>query len=224
MITQSELCVHGTHCKVNFCIKASYELVGLSSLQRLSHSFLPSSTISMSFNFSLPPIGSQSRSHAIPFDSSLLPTGSKRPASPSLLSSPSTPSFQRARSPDSSSRQPQIDPYSLADESLSAPFVDALANQFSFGDKEQDLRENLHGFAKVCQWFDFSYIYFLDETLLLKLQVGRGLSKPDLATRTYLLGGIFCLLKEHRMIMASHMSTLNSFSLICKFVLTPPFR
>lgn len=63
--------------------------------------------------------------------------------------------------------------------------MDALANQFGFGDMEQDLRKNLHGFAKL----------------------GRGLSKPNLATRTYLLGGIFCVLKEQRMIAASHLST-----------------
>lgn len=38
-------------------------------------------------------------------------------------------------------------------------------------------------------------------------QLGHGLSKPDLATRTYLLGGIFCLLKEQRTIATSHRST-----------------
>jgi len=83
------------------------------------------------------------------FDFSIPPTGSQPASSPS---SPS--SLQRSRSPDSSSRQPQIDPDLLADE-LSALFVDALANQFGFGDTEQDLRKNLHGFAKVHQEFNF---------------------------------------------------------------------
>jgi hypothetical protein len=80
--------------------------------------------------------------------------------------------------------------------------VDALANQFSFGDMEQDLRKSLHGFARVCQFFSYAYS---DETVAL--QLGRGLSKPDLATRTYLLGGVFCVLKEQRVIAASHLST-----------------
>ncbi|KAG2120940.1 uncharacterized protein F5147DRAFT_647319 [Suillus discolor] len=61
--------------------------------------------------------------------------------------------------------QPQIDPNLFTNE-LSALFVDALANQFGLSDAEQDLRKNLHGFAKL----------------------GHGLSKYDLATRTYLLG------------------------------------
>ncbi|KAG1852899.1 hypothetical protein C8R48DRAFT_611479 [Suillus tomentosus] len=39
------------------------------------------------------------------------------------------------------------------------------------------------------------------------LQLGHGLSKSDLATRTYLLRSIFCILKEQRIIAASHQST-----------------
>lgn len=37
---------------------------------------------------------------------------------------------------------------------VQARFIDALANQFGFGDHEQDLRKNLHGFAKVRQFVD----------------------------------------------------------------------
>lgn len=44
--------------------------------------------------------------------------------------------------------QPGIDPLLQAEE-MPARFIDALANQFGFGDGEQDLRQNLHGFAKV---------------------------------------------------------------------------
>ncbi|KAG1793396.1 hypothetical protein EV424DRAFT_1452376 [Suillus variegatus] len=127
----------------------------------------------MSFDFSIPPTGSQPRSLTA-FNFSLPPVGSQA----------SSPSSRRTRSPDSGLHQPQIDPQLRVDE-LSALFVDALANQFGFGDMEQDLRANLHGFAKL----------------------GCGLSKPDLATRTYLLGSVFCLLKEQRLIAASHVST-----------------
>jgi hypothetical protein len=159
------------------------------------------------FNFSVPPTGSSQPRSLMSFDFSIPPAGTgsapSQHASPSPLhsSSPDIPSFRHARSPDSSSRQPQIDPCLLADE-LSALFVDALANQFSFGDTEQDLRKSLHGFARVCQFFSYAYS---DETVAL--QLGHGLSKPDLATRTYLLGGVFCVLKEQRVIAASHLST-----------------
>ncbi|KAG1833240.1 hypothetical protein DFJ58DRAFT_736126 [Suillus subalutaceus] len=106
--------------------------------------------------------------------------------SKSLLLSPTASLLHATGSPPSSSRQPHIDPNLFADE-LSALFVDTLTNQFSFGDAEQDLQKNLHGFARL----------------------GHGLSKSDLATRTYLLGSIFCILKEQRKIAASHQSTQN---------------
>ncbi|KAG2124002.1 hypothetical protein DEU56DRAFT_983680 [Suillus clintonianus] len=138
----------------------------------------------MSFDFSIPPAGSQPRALSS-FQLSGSPDRSEpgTPLNSSLLMSPT--GYQRtSESPPSSSRQPQIDPNLFADE-LSALFVDTLANQFGLGDAEQDLRKNLHGFAKL----------------------GHGLSKSDLATRTYLLGSIFCILKEQRMIAASHQST-----------------
>ncbi|KAG1795418.1 uncharacterized protein HD556DRAFT_1472944 [Suillus plorans] len=138
----------------------------------------------MSFDFSTPPTGSQPRALSSFHLSG--PLNDSQPGSPSdssLLMSPSA-YLRTPGSPPSSSRQPQIDPNLFANE-LSALFVDALANQFGLGDAEQDLRKNLHGFAKL----------------------GHGLSKSDLATRTYLLGSIFCILKEQRIIAASHQST-----------------
>ncbi|KIK31784.1 hypothetical protein CY34DRAFT_102766 [Suillus luteus UH-Slu-Lm8-n1] len=135
----------------------------------------------MSFNFSVPPASTQPRGLSSFEFTSGQPHGSQQgsPLAGSLLLSP-------AGSPPSSSRQPQIDPNLFADE-LSALFVDTLANQFSFGEAEQDLRKNLHGFARL----------------------GHGLSKTDLATRTYLLGSIFCILQEQHKIAASHQSTQN---------------
>lgn len=102
------------------------------------HSFSCTILPRMSFDFSIPPTGSQPRSLTA-FNFSLPPVGSQA----------SSPSSRRTRSPDSGLHQPQIDPQLRVDE-LSALFVDALANQFGFGDMEQDLRANLHGFAKVC--------------------------------------------------------------------------
>lgn len=106
---------------------------------------LPQSAASMSFNFSVPPASTQPRGLSSFEFTSGQPHGSQQgsPSAGSLLLSP-------AGSPPSSSRQPQIDPNLFADE-LSALFVDTLANQFSFGDAEQDLRKNLHGFARVNQ-------------------------------------------------------------------------
>jgi hypothetical protein len=123
---------------------------------RVSHGHLffvathiPQSAASMSFDFSVPPKCTQPRSLASFEFTPGQPHGSQRgsPSTQSLLLSPT-------RSPPSSSRQPQIDPNLFADE-LSALFVDTLANQFSFGDTEQDLRKNLHGFARVNQWLDY---------------------------------------------------------------------
>jgi hypothetical protein len=39
------------------------------------------------------------------------------------------------------------------------------------------------------------------------LQMGRGLSKPDIATRSYLLAAIFSLVTENRTMAAAHRST-----------------
>jgi hypothetical protein len=61
------------------------------------------------------------------------------------LSSPVTP---QASIPIPAQPEPVIDPLLLADD-IPARFIDALANQFGFGDTEQDLRHSLHGFAKV---------------------------------------------------------------------------
>lgn len=61
------------------------------------------------------------------------------------ISSPPTPA---AGIPPPLRPEAVIDPSLLADE-IPARFIDALANQFGFGDAEQDLRLNLHGFAKV---------------------------------------------------------------------------
>ncbi|KAI5998472.1 hypothetical protein EDC04DRAFT_2909282 [Pisolithus marmoratus] len=68
-----------------------------------------------------------------------------------------------------------IDPSLLADEAVPPHFIDALANQFRFGDGKQDLWQNLHGFAKM----------------------GWGLDKADIATCAYLLAAIFSLMKEN---------------------------
>ena len=46
-----------------------------------------------------------------------------------------------------------IDPNILADEAVPTQFIDTLANQFNFRDGDQDLRQNLHGFAKVIYKF-----------------------------------------------------------------------
>jgi hypothetical protein len=61
------------------------------------------------------------------------------------IGSPSTPA---ASAPPAVRPEAVIDPSLLTDE-IPARFIDALANQFGFGDAEQDLRLNLHGFAKV---------------------------------------------------------------------------
>jgi hypothetical protein len=37
--------------------------------------------------------------------------------------------------------------------------------------------------------------------------MGRGLSKPDIATRSYLLAAMFSLVKENRAMTAAHRST-----------------
>ncbi|KIM65615.1 hypothetical protein SCLCIDRAFT_22514 [Scleroderma citrinum Foug A] len=96
--------------------------------------------------------------------------------SPNPLSSSSLPSHPSGTfSPLSAdSRSPNIDPN--LDNTVPTHFIDALANQFNFGDQEQDLRQSLHGFAKM----------------------GRGLNKADIATRSYLLAAIFSLIKENR--------------------------
>ena len=69
--------------------------------------------------------------------------------SPNPLSSSSLPSHPSGTfSPLSAdSRSPNIDPN--LDNTVPTHFIDALANQFNFGDQEQDLRQSLHGFAKV---------------------------------------------------------------------------
>ncbi|KAG6852458.1 hypothetical protein C0991_011792 [Blastosporella zonata] len=69
-------------------------------------------------------------------------------------------------------------PISLPDtantnEMLSPAFVDAVANELGFGDEDQDYRNHLHGF----------------------FQMGAGLSKPDLATRVYLLASHYKMMK-----------------------------
>ncbi|KZP26848.1 hypothetical protein FIBSPDRAFT_854555 [Athelia psychrophila] len=74
---------------------------------------------------------------------------------------------------------------SAPSDNVQARFIDALANQFGFGDQEQDLRQNLHGFAKL----------------------GSGLEKADLATRAYLVASVFSLIKENRAMTAAHRGT-----------------
>lgn len=65
------------------------------------------------------------------------------------LQTPSNPFPQATTANHSNSARPEIDPSILNEENVPVRFIDALANQFGFGDIEQDLRQNLHGFAKV---------------------------------------------------------------------------
>lgn len=117
------------------------------------HCHSPGTSPNMSFDFSVPPACSQPRAFSsLSSPQAGLPNVSQ-PGSPSssLLMDPSSNNYQLrdpSGSPPSSSRQPQIDPMLFAND-LSALFVDTLANQFGLGDTEQDLRKNLHGFAKV---------------------------------------------------------------------------
>ncbi|KAI6028185.1 hypothetical protein EDC04DRAFT_2899035 [Pisolithus marmoratus] len=87
--------------------------------------------------------------------------------------------------PSGSTSGSNIDPSLLADEAVPPHFIDALANQFRFGDGKQGLQQNLHGFAKM----------------------GRGLDKADIATCAYLLTAIFSLIKENREMTNAHCST-----------------
>ncbi|KAI6026092.1 hypothetical protein EDC04DRAFT_2606177 [Pisolithus marmoratus] len=89
--------------------------------------------------------------------------------------------------PSGSTSGSNIDPSLLADEAVPPHFIDALTNQFRFGDGKQDLWQNLHGFAKM----------------------GQGLDKADIATRAYLLAAIFSLIKENQeMTNACHSTQL----------------
>ncbi|KAI5996521.1 hypothetical protein F5J12DRAFT_929199 [Pisolithus orientalis] len=89
----------------------------------------------MSFNFSniRNSPSTQSSSHSFPTPS----------ATPFTHTLPTTPHFPPAQN------NPNTDPTLLDEDVVPARFIDALANQFSFGDSEQDLRHNLHGFAKA---------------------------------------------------------------------------
>ncbi|KIM57522.1 hypothetical protein SCLCIDRAFT_28758 [Scleroderma citrinum Foug A] len=120
----------------------------------------------MSFNFSN--IGNSTPSLNSSTSHSFTPLSNPS----SLLSCPTTRTFPP---PPVNSHNPNIDP-SLDDATVPTHFIDALANQFNFGDQAQDLRQSLHGFAKM----------------------GRGLDKADIATQSYLLAAIFSLIKENR--------------------------
>ncbi|KAI6155654.1 hypothetical protein BKA82DRAFT_4011131 [Pisolithus tinctorius] len=89
----------------------------------------------MSFNFSnirnSPSTQSSSHSFATP---------STTPFTHTLSTTPHFPPAQN---------NPNIDPTLLDEDVIPACFIDALANQFSFGDSKQDLQCNLHGFAKA---------------------------------------------------------------------------
>ncbi|KIN97130.1 hypothetical protein M404DRAFT_32591 [Pisolithus tinctorius Marx 270] len=89
----------------------------------------------MSFNFSnignSPSTQSSSHSFATP---------STTPFTHTLSTTPHLPPAQN---------NPNINPALLDEDVIPARFIDALANQFSFGDSEQDLQHNLHGFAKA---------------------------------------------------------------------------
>ncbi|KAI5982276.1 hypothetical protein F5J12DRAFT_788306 [Pisolithus orientalis] len=89
----------------------------------------------MSFNFSniRNSPSTQSSSHSFPTPS----------ATPFTHTPSTTPHFPPAQN------NPNIDPALLDEDVVPAHFIDALANQFSFGDSEQDLWHNLHGFAKA---------------------------------------------------------------------------
>jgi len=113
-----------------------------------SHSFTPSSGANPSLFTPLP------GSNPSPFtplpgpnQSSFTPLPGSNP--PSFTPSPHSQCTPAGAShPFSHGRDPNIDP-NLDSATVSARFIDMLANQFNFGDQEQDLRRNLHGFAKV---------------------------------------------------------------------------
>ncbi|KAI5992359.1 hypothetical protein F5J12DRAFT_786153 [Pisolithus orientalis] len=89
----------------------------------------------MSFNFSniRNSPSTQSSSHSFP-----------TPSTTPFTHTPSTtPHFPPAQN------NPNINPTLLDEDVIPARFIDALTNQFSFGDSEQDLQHNLHGFAKA---------------------------------------------------------------------------
>jgi len=93
----------------------------------------------MSFNFSN--IGNSTPSLNSSTSHSFTPL-----SNPSSL--PSRPTTRTFPPPPVNSHNPNIDP-SLDDATVPTHFIDALTNQFNFGDQAQDLRQSLHGFAKV---------------------------------------------------------------------------
>ncbi|KAI5982793.1 hypothetical protein F5J12DRAFT_930755 [Pisolithus orientalis] len=68
---------------------------------------------------------------------------STQSSSHSFATPSTTPHFPPAQN------NPNIDPTLLDEDVIPAHFIDALTNQFSFGDSKQDLQCNLHGFAKA---------------------------------------------------------------------------
>ncbi|KAL4078904.1 hypothetical protein V8B97DRAFT_2021243 [Scleroderma yunnanense] len=122
---------------------------------------------------------------------------------PGSNSSPFTPSPHSLYPPAGTSHplshgcDSNVDP-NLDSEAVSACFIDILANQFSFGDQEQDLQHNLHGFAKM----------------------GQGLSKADIATQSYLLAAIFSLIKENWEMTNAQHNTQQLLTAIYIYLLT----
>jgi hypothetical protein len=68
--------------------------------------------------------------------------------------------------------------------SVSPLFADTLANEFGFGERENEFRTQIHGFMEVCRFSDKNHAWNIG------YQMGRGLSKPDLATRAFLLAAL----------------------------------
>ena len=94
----------------------------------------------MSFNFSN--IGNQSFTPPAAANHSFTPPAATNHSSFSVQSRPIPP-------PSHTVNNSNIDPNILADEAVPTQFINTLVNQFNFGDGDQDLRQNLHGFAKV---------------------------------------------------------------------------
>lgn len=87
---------------------------------------------------------------------------------------------------------------------LTASFVDMLANDFGFGDSDQDFRAGLHSFAQVSSMISNGLNW------LTNMKMGKDLSKSDLATRTYSLGILFQIMRDLR----SHAESLQHFEVM----------
>jgi hypothetical protein len=76
-------------------------------------------------------------------------------------------------------------------DTVSPMFIDAIANDFGFGEADHNLREYLHGFIIV-------RLIFLAIHISSTMQMGAGLRKPDLVTQAFLLASQFQIMKFQR--------------------------